>query len=45
MQTIHLKVNVKANKKLLSLDKNDLKKRNNIFTGSTDFEKTKKILA
>lgn len=44
MQTIHLKVNVKANKKLLSLDKNDLKKRNNLFTGGTDFEKTKKYL-
>jgi len=44
MQTIRLKANDKANKKQLSLDKNDLKKRNNLFTENTDFEKTKKHL-
>lgn len=44
MQTIRLKVNVNANKKQLLLDRNDLKKRNNLFTESTDFEKTKKYL-
>lgn len=44
MQTIRLKVNGKANDKLLSSDRKDKKKDDNLFTKNSDFEKTKKHL-
>ncbi|MDX9933136.1 MAG: hypothetical protein RB294_11175 [Bacteroidales bacterium] len=45
MQTIRLKVNDKANNKLLSSDGKGLKKECNLLKENPDLEKTKKIPA
>jgi len=39
MQTIRLKVNDKANNKLLSSDRKSMKKEGKLFTENTEFEK------